>query len=166
MLGALALGASACGGGPATSSTVEAQGVTVTYPTGWYATMQALTPVTSPRQVLAVASYPLPSDSSGADGCQPKEALNRLPPTGAFIFGWEYGGLALPGLRARDFPQRPKRFALTGFAHYECQGPSYMIRFRDGGRLFQIHVAFGPLATALTRHTVLRILDSLGVASR
>ena len=76
----------------------------MTYPTGWYATMQALTPVTSPRQVLAVASYPLPSDSSGADGCQPKEALNRLPPTGAFIFGWEYGGLALPGIRARDYP--------------------------------------------------------------
>jgi hypothetical protein len=116
-----------------------------------------LTPVTSPEQVLAIASYPLPDDNRGADGCMPKEALTRLPPGGAFLFGWEDG---TGGLHARDFPPRPAHFRLTGFARYECLGPSYLLRFRAGGRFFQIHVVLGRHATGATRATVLRVLDS------
>jgi hypothetical protein len=44
---------------------------------------------TEPSQILALASYLLPRGSGGANGCQPKEALDRLPAAGAFIFGWE-----------------------------------------------------------------------------
>jgi hypothetical protein len=110
--------------------------------------------------VLAVASYRLPTGYTGANGCQPKEALDRMPPTGAFIFGWEYSQRSARGFRVRDFPPRPKRFRLTRFSRYECFGPSYMLRFRESGRVFQIHVFLGPKAGPARRTTVLRILDS------
>jgi len=155
----------ACGHGGSSSEwrTLRTDCVSIRYPPGWHATKQPLTPVSDPPQVLAVASYPLPRDSSGANGCQPKEALERLPLTGAFIFGWEYANPKRPGLRERDFPPRSKRFTLTGFAQYECAGPGCMARFRDAGRLFQIHIAFGRQASAATRRTALRVLDSFRV---
>jgi hypothetical protein len=153
LLGALAL--TACS---STSETFTARGVSVRYPRGWHGTAAPLTPVTSPVQVLAVASYPLPHDARGADGCMPKEALDALPPDGAFIYGWEY-----ESPQGEVFPQRPARFALTGFEHFECLGPSYRLRFRDMGRLFDIHVALGRRASAFTRYSVLRVLDSLRV---
>jgi hypothetical protein len=117
--------------------------------------------------VLAIASYPLPSNARGADDCEPTDALARMPPNGAFIYGWEYGdprgGI---GARARDFPKRPGHFRLGGFARYECLGRSYMLHFRESGRFFQIHVAFGTRASTATRTTVLRILDSFRARAR
>ena len=62
--------------------------------------------------------------------------------------------------RPRDFPPRPKRFGLTNFARYECFGPSYMVRFSQSGWAFQIQIAVGKHASAETRATVLRILNS------
>jgi Membrane dipeptidase (Peptidase family M19) len=60
------------------------------------------------RTIIAAASYPPPRGNGGADGCSPKEALDRLQPAGAFIFGWEY---TQPGsFRKRDFPPRPAHF--------------------------------------------------------
>lgn len=143
---------------------VRTDGVSVRYPPSWHATVRPLTPVTYPPQIVAVASYPLPEDARGADGCSPQEALDRLPPTGAFIFAWEYR-LPSPfgGVRSHDFPPRPKRFKLTSFANYECLGSSYMVRFRQAGRYFQIHVAFGRKAGPAIRTTTLRVLDSLTV---
>jgi hypothetical protein len=146
--------------------TFARNGVSVRYPPTWHATAARLTPVTAPSQVLAIASYQLPRDSRGANGCSPMEALDRLPPAGAFVFGWDYGDLRLPGLRPHDFPRRPARFRMTRPVQYECLGRSSMIRFRDHGRFLQIHVAFGSRATASTRRTVLRVLDSLRVRSR
>ena len=136
--------------------TFRAQGISVRYPPAWFATARHLTPVTSPPQILAVASYRLPRGSGGANGCQPTEALDRMPPTGAFIFGWEYG----PDVYKRAFPPRPKHFRLKNYAAYECLGPSYMLRFRQAGRFFQIHVVLGRRATGATRATVLSILDT------
>lgn len=151
--------------GAATDGVYRAHGLVLRYPQGWHATGRALTPVTSPAQVLAVASFPLPRSDRGADGCEPKSALDRLGPRGAFVFGWEYGDLS--GTRAaREFPARPRHFRLTHFGPYECLGPSYVIRFREAGRFFQIHVALGPRAGPALRATVLRILDSLTVARR
>jgi hypothetical protein len=133
----------------------HAQGISVRYPSWWHATSAPLTPVVSPVQVLAVASYPLPHDDRGAEGCMPKEALDALPPEGAFIYGWEYGSP-----QGERFPPRPKHFALKNFAGFECLGPSYVLHFRDAGRFFQVHVALGPRASPYTRATVLRILDT------
>ncbi|HEY4347213.1 MAG TPA: hypothetical protein VGM80_06445 [Gaiellaceae bacterium] len=155
-LAVLALGAGAPPGG----KTFRANGIAVRYPEGWFASARALTPVTSPEQILAVASYPLPLSDSGADGCEPAAALARMPATGAFIFGWEYGSVSTVGIRARDFPRRPRHFTLPIATTTECMGLSSMIRFRDAGRAFQIQVAFGKRAGLATRAAVLRILDS------
>jgi len=141
--------------------TFHANGISVRYPPGWYATSAPLTPVTAPAQVLAVASYPLPKGDAGADGCEPRAALARMPAGGAFVFGWGYGEVSSQtGVRPADFPRRPKNFRLTNFGRYECMGPSYMIRFSDGGWAYQIHVYLGLNATTETRQTALRILDS------
>jgi hypothetical protein len=142
-------------------SAYRAYGVSVRYPPDWFATSRQLTPVTSPVQVLAVASYPLPQNDRGADGCAPKEALDRLPSDGAFIYGWEYG----PEQSSRP-PKRPSHFTLTGFEQYECLGPSYALDFRESGRWFTIHVALGPHATSGTKKAVLRILDSFRASPR
>jgi hypothetical protein len=141
--------------------TFRADGISVRYPARWFATARHLTPVTWPPQVLAFASYPLPRDDAGADGCEPKEALDRLPARGIFIYGFEYAQPSPFGpIDARDFPPHPKRFRLVGLARYECLRRSYMVRFRDAGRFFQVHVAFGPRAGAAVRATALRVLDS------
>jgi hypothetical protein len=143
--------------------TLRTGGTTWRYPPSWSATVAPLTLVTSPRQLVAIASYPLPRGPGRSDGCRPTQALDLLPPGGAFVFVWSYGQL-LPGdPEAHDFPPRPRRFRLTNFARYECMGPSFMLTFRDSGRAFQVHVALGRHASAATRATVLRILDSFRV---
>ncbi|HEU5212253.1 MAG TPA: hypothetical protein VFU10_05745 [Gaiellaceae bacterium] len=153
---ALLLSALALMGAGANWRTFHARGITVRYPPGWFATATRLTPVTAPPQIIAVASYRLPPDSGGANGCQPKAAIDRLPPTGAFIFGWEYGS----DVFRPAFPPRPKHFSLKNYASYECMGLSYMLRFRQAGRFFQIHVVLGKRASTAQRAAVLRILDS------
>ena len=136
----------------------RAHGISVRYPSGWFATARRLTLVTYPPQIIAVASYRLPRGNGGADGCSPKQALDRMQPAGTFIFGWELtqGG----SFRRRVFPPRPKHFRLTHLSQYECGGPSYLLRFRQAGRFFQIHVAFGKRASTATRATALRVLDT------
>ena len=144
--------------------TFRDDGVSVRYPAEWHATRRPLTPVTSPVQVLAVASYALPQGNAGADGCSPKEALDRLPPNGVFLFGWEYDRPGLAGVHRSDFPRRPDHFDLRGPTGFECLGPSYVVTFREAGRLFQMHVVLGPEAGADERATALRVLDSLEVS--
>jgi len=160
IVGALVLAS----GTPPSWHTFRDDGVVFRYPQSWSATSRPLTPVSYPAQLLAVASYRLPRDSTGADGCRPSDALDRLPRAGAFVFGWDYGsGPHHSRFRTSDFPPRPRHFRLARFAHYECAGPSYMIRFRQAGRFLQVHVALGVRATPATRATVLRILDSLRI---
>jgi hypothetical protein len=160
---ALALGALVLAAAPADGwRTFRTDGVSVRYPSAWFATSRALTDVTSPRRVLALSSYPIPRGPG--DGCAPREALDAMPPGGALLFGWTYGDVSPE--TARDFPPRPRHFRLTTCAHFECSGPSYVVRFRAAGRAFQIHVAFGPRATRATRATALRILDSFHATRR
>jgi hypothetical protein len=52
----------------------KSQGVSLRYPPSWHATTTPLTHVTDPEQVVAIASYPLPTSNRGDDGCQPKGA--------------------------------------------------------------------------------------------
>jgi hypothetical protein len=133
--------------------------ISIRYPPGWTATARPLTNVTSPVQLVAIGSFRFSTNIARSDGCEPKEALDAIPASGAFIFGWDYGQLPQTELR-KNFPPQPQRFRLTGLANYECMGHSYMLRFRAAGRAFQIHVYLGSKATAATRLTVLRILDS------
>jgi hypothetical protein len=112
----------------------------VRYPPTWYVTDRPLIFVTSPVQVLAVAaSYPLPRSNAGADGCEPAEALQRMPADGAFIYGRGYGDA--PAVRlgsAYAFPPQPRHFALRHLAQYECMGRSYMVTFSAAGQALQV----------------------------
>jgi hypothetical protein len=137
-----------------------ARGLSVRLPPGWHATAAPLTPVGYPQ--FAIASYPLPSDDRGADGCEPKAALDRLPATGVFIFAWEFSRSG----PTRAFPRRPGHFRLGHFGRYECLGPSYVLRFRATGRYFQVHVVLGKRTSRRTRGLALRTLDSLVVRRR
>ena len=75
----------AAGCASSSSKTFRDDGVSVRYPSDWHATRRALTPVTSPVQVLAVASYRLPARKGGrrrvfAQGsARPAAAERRLP---------------------------------------------------------------------------------------
>src|SRR5689334_9886847 len=146
--------------------TWQGRGVSVRIPHGWYVTGAHLTPVTWPVQFLAVASYSLPAGDRGADGCEPKSAVDRLPADGAFLFGWEYTGAPDGPIRKADFPPRPQRFRLVHLGRYECLDHSYLLRFRSAGRYFQLHVLLGRHASIQTRKLTLRVLDSLAVRPR
>lgn len=154
------------GCGTSGSRTWQGRGVSVRIPPGWHATRARLTPVTAPVQFLAVASYPLPRGDRGADGCEPKAAVDRLPSDGAFIFGWEYVGTAEGPIRKRDFPRRPRSFRLINLGRYECLDHSYLVRFRASRRYFQVQVRLGKRASERTRELALRVLDSLVVEPR
>ncbi len=164
---AAALALTGCGGSG--WRTWHGRGVSVRIPRSWHATGARLTPVTWPVQFLAVASYPLPGSDRGADGCEPRAAVDRLPADGAFIFGWEYTGFPWSTKRKSqqaDFPLRPARFRLLHLGRYECLDRSYQLRFRAAGRYFQVHVLLGRHASAKTRALALRVLDSLVVRRR
>ena len=157
---ALASATILCVSAPGGPHVWRARGVSVRLPPGWHATAVALTPVGYPQ--FAIASYPLPRGDRGADGCEPKAALDRLPATGVFIFAWEFSRSG-PTL---SFPRQPRHFRLSRFARYECLGPSYRLRFRAAGRYFQVHVVLGKRANRRTRRLALRTLDSLVVRRR
>jgi len=140
--------------------TWQARGVSVRLPPGWHATASALTPVRYPQ--FAFASYPLPAGDRGADGCEPKAALDGLPASGVFIFAWEFPRSGA----TRAFPRRPRHFRLGHFGRYECLGPSYLLRFRAAGRYFQVHIVLGKQASRRMRGLALHALDSLVVRRR
>lgn len=143
--------------------TFHGDGIAVRYPRSWHATLRPLTPVTAPGQLLAVASYRLPTTDRGADGCEPKQALDEMPSDGALIYGWGDGNPP-PGPRAREFRTKPARFAFGHRVRDGCLGPSYVFLFRLQGRYFQFYAVLGPTASRSTRATVLRILDSFQLA--
>lgn len=166
LIALLAAALALAGGGTSGWRTWHGHNLSVRIPPGWHATRARLTPVTWPVQFLAVASYPLPHGDRGADGCEPKSAVDRLPADGAFLFGWEYVGAPDGPIRRGDFPRRPRTFRLAHLGRYECLDHSYLLRFRAAGRYFQVQVRLGRAASERTRALVLHILDSLVVKSR
>jgi hypothetical protein len=163
---AVALALAGCAGSG--WQTWHGRGVSIRLPPGWQATSESLTDVAWPAQFLAVASYRLPHSHDGADGCEPKAAVDRLPANGAFLFGLEYLGApaGLPGRVIGVFPPRPRRFRLTHFGISGCLANSYLLRFREAGRYLQVYVVLGRRAGTRTRTLALRVLDSLVVERR
>jgi hypothetical protein len=164
-----------CGatGGPAPASapaapgatpaqTYRDAGLTAQVPPGWRVSAQPLTAVSSPVQRLVVTSFPV-RQRRPDPGCGPATALRQMPARGAMLFLFEYRGPTRHDV-ARE-PGRPRHFRLDPrtLATYECLGRSYMVRFRDQGRVLQGHVYLGPDADARTRRDVLGVLDSLRV---
>jgi hypothetical protein len=111
-----------------------------------------------PKMLFAIASYPI--DRGGE--CAPTRALEALPPDGALAWVLEY-----QAARGDDFSPRPDRFSLdpSTLATYECSGthPTYLFRFRDQDRNFQVQVAFGESAADEVRDLMLASLSSLVV---
>jgi hypothetical protein len=136
-------------------------GLTITIPVAW-TFRQDPTELIEPKNVLAVGSWPFPRGGV----CAPFDALDDLPPDGAFFWLIEYHGTQPP----EDFVPRPERFDLSEFRYgkeYSCYGvvPQYQLRFRDAGRFFQLQVAFGPEATGSLESEVVRALDSIEVTA-
>ncbi len=142
--------------------TFRTDGVRIQHPPNWHATARPLTPVSSPRQLMAVASFPFPAETR-PNGCRPEGTLARKQPSGAVIFFIDYGTFN-PSRSA--WPERPTHFKLGAFANYECFGRTYQTRFREDGRHFQVFVSFGRQATALMRSTALRVLDTFTAKPR
>jgi Tol biopolymer transport system component len=111
-----------------------------------------------PKTLFAIASYPI---ERGGE-CAPTQALEALPADGGLAWVIEY-----QDTQGNDFPPRPDRFSLdpSSLAAYECSGihASYMFRFQDAGRYFQVHVAFGDRANDEVRNEMLASLSSLVV---
>ena len=136
-------------------------GLVFAYPALWSATRTRLDAITSPPQLVAVASYPL-AERPSKDSC-PHAALAQRPADGVFVQLREETNRH----SAQSFPGRPRHFQLPKLSPVECYGPrSAAIRFRVAGRGFYAFVSFGPRATATTRRTTLRILDGLHITPR
>lgn len=127
-------------------------------PDGWHAASRPLTGVVEPAQRLALATFPL-TQRRPDPGCAPVTAHRRLRQDEAFIFLFEYRGPGSPDA----FGPRPRHFRLAGQSRYECLGRSFMIRFAERGRRFQVHVSLGPQTSRWQRRQVLEVLDSLKV---
>jgi len=133
-------------------------GLSITIPAAWTFHQDPSGPA-EPRTIFAVGSWPF---STGGE-CAPTTAHSELRSDGTFFWLIEYRDP-----QGNDFPQRPEFFRLDEetLATYECSGvPSYLVRFQDAGRSFQVHVAFGPEASESLRPEVLRALDSLEVTA-
>jgi hypothetical protein len=156
----------ACGGEQDTTTTRTAHGLTATLPAGWHSASRSLTPhLVEPREVLAVATYPLryrETECAHVAG----SALEDLGPTDAFVTLQERP----PGPSARGFPRRPKHFGprLGGPSEAaqcvpKARFTDHWFTFSDVGRRFHVDLAFGPKTTSATRRQAWTILDGLRV---
>jgi hypothetical protein len=145
-------------------------GVTVELPSGWHSARTSLTPNLGPdpREVLAVANYPLryrPHQCAHV----PVSALEDLGRSGAFVDLEERKA----GADRSEFPKRPAHFGpgLGGPSEAaDCAPGTRMFErffgFTDHGRHFYVLVTFGPAASKGTRDEVWKVLDSLKVRPR
>ncbi len=161
---AVVVGGRAEAGGAGTNRVIDRDArLAVTRPAGWHLVEPPITSLVAPAERLLLTSY----RAARGGNCGPDRALRALPAGGALVYLMEYRpsvGDPWRGLRRRNFPRRPARFALrrSALGSYECwRAPSYLIRFRDADRPFQLHVALGKRASAARRAQVLRVLDSL-----
>lgn len=154
--GVVAGGRADAGGNTAHRVTDASAGLAVTQPGGWHLTTPPISGLVAPVERLLLTSYRTERGGS----CGPDRAEHDLPAAGALVYLMEYRSR----VKRSAFPRRPAHFTLRSatLGNYECwRVASYLIRFRDAGRPFQLHVALGPRATAARRAQVLRLLDSL-----
>jgi hypothetical protein len=139
-------------------------GISVKYPTGWHLFPPPDTSLSYPFDRLLLTSYPT---TTGGD-CSPRRAEAALPANGVLIYLFEYSASpsgVFTRLGEAAFPPKPAAFTLPGHpSNYECWTvPSYMIRFRAAGRLFQAHIALGPHVSASRWAQALQVMGSLRV---
>jgi hypothetical protein len=114
---------------------------------------------------MLLTSYP----AARGGGCSPTRAEQALPPNGVLIYLFEYSasaGRVLGRPNGMEFPPQSAGFTLKrrDLANYECWTvPGYLMRFTAAGRLFQVHVAFGPGVSGSRRAQALLILRRLRI---
>jgi hypothetical protein len=153
---------------PAPLTPFAEHGLTAELPAGWQGATVSLTPhLVDPREVLAVATFPLRYRRTSCVHVA-GSALEDLGPRDAFVTLLERG--LDPASTWPDFPARPARFgpALGGPSEASACVPSvrfedHWFGFSDGGRHFHVMVAFGPQAPDEVRRQAWAILDSLRV---
>ena len=131
-------------------------GLRISTPPEWTFRLRPVPNLVEPTVPFAVGSWELPP---GGD-CAPTRAIHALPPHGVLLWLYEYHTAP----RVRDFPARPAEFHLGRLGGpFECLGVrAYLIRFRDAGRYFQVHVVARRAGPGLRARTE-RVLSSLVV---
>jgi len=140
-------------------------GISVRSPRGWHLLRPPITSLAYPYDRMLLTSYP----AQRGGECGPTRAENSMPTGGALIYVFEYA--AAPGTpfgqpTGMTFPPQSAGFKLSpsDFGNYECSSlPSYLVRFKAAGRLFQATVAFGAHTPAARRAQALQILADLKV---
>lgn len=166
----LGCGADEKGSRAGDSGTVEFRDVGVglsgRHPEGWHRG-KAVSEILDPREVLALATYPLRGGNEAGE-CAPRRPLADLPPGGAFVWLLEYRPLR--GDVWADFPRsrfkvKPDQFRLSRSdldRNISCHpGPGYTTTFRAADRPFQLFVAFGDRVSEERLSEVGATLDSL-----
>lgn len=136
------------------------------HPAGWDRA-RSLTNILLPREVLALASYPLRRGDRAGE-CAPRTTLRDLPADGAFIWLTEYRpprGDVWAEVRRESFPPRPNHFEVRRSdltRNVRCHaGPAYVTSFAAADRPFDLFVAFGERAPDARLAEVEAILDGL-----
>jgi hypothetical protein len=150
-------------GGDAGAPKVAAAGTSeAPLPPGWHRIDRPLTGVTYPRQVLAVATYPV-ALGHPPRGCTPTAALRQMPAGGVLLQIVEYSPRAAGHpVRVPRLPRRPRRFSYADAAYgpFECAGPSFKFVYRQDGHALQAQVWMRRRTVdPRRREEALRILD-------
>jgi hypothetical protein len=138
-------------------------GVSGRYPQGWHRA-RSLTGFTEPREVLALASYPLRGGARAGE-CAPDTARADMPAGGAFIWLLEYRE-ELPRSRFPDRSTLRLRRDELGEDVACFAGPGRSTTFGADERRFQLLVAFGGPPDETRLREVSSILDSLAFERR
>jgi hypothetical protein len=136
-------------------------GLSIAVPAGWHVARR-LTGLVEPYERFTLASFSLrrPAHSD----CGPNQVVDGMPADGALAFVIEYPRRG--GFSRSSFPPQPGHFRLPpGPAQrYDCFALGWLVRFRSGGRPFQVMIALGP-RSAVNRGRLLRALSSLRVTA-
>jgi hypothetical protein len=136
----------------------------VSYPSAWFRASTTLTPeLSDPREILAVASYPLRPGAPPDCAQYPVKAIQDLGPTDALLW---------VGERRAEGSFRPRRgLFLRSDLRATDESPACLrqpkvffhgiTNFEDRGRDFEAYVAWGRDASAETWRRLLAVLDSL-----
>ena len=143
-------------------------GFSATFPDGWHLADKPLTKIVVPREVLALANYPLPSGDMGGGLClAAKRVLQAMPADGVVIWLLEYRPLrgdVWADLPRSRFPLRPDRYTLTRaeLRPGVCDAPlGLSTTFRAADRPFQLWLLAGEKASDAMLGEAGQILSSL-----
>jgi hypothetical protein len=134
----------------------EQRDIAFVVPSGWSVT--GFSETVTPRRLVA-ASYPvIPADVEG--DCGGLDAVQRLPPEGAYVVLIDYGA---GSSRLAEFVDTlPAATLREGqLAEFGCFGRSFAFRFVSADHALQVHVGIGSVATLQRRSEALALLNSI-----